>query len=138
MGQKGSTQRDREIDKIESMLCDSYKNSDIDFSIKEVLTIKLRVADAEKYFQTKYDFLFYFNSTIFKERLNVLYDNFSTVVEKFSKNPLNTFKMLIDFDDESEIVQEYPFFTQMEMQTQEAAQVTIDYESLFTIITEST
>ena len=28
MGQKGSTQRDREIDKIESMLCDSYKNSD--------------------------------------------------------------------------------------------------------------
>ena len=54
MGQKGSTQRDREIDKIESMLCDSYKNSDIDFSIKEVLTIKLRVADAEKYFQTKY------------------------------------------------------------------------------------
>lgn len=136
MGQKGSTQRDREIDKIESMLCDSYKNSDIDFSIKEVLTIKLRVTDAEKYFQTKYDFLFYFNSTIFKERLNVLYDNFSTVVEKFSKNPLNTFKMLIDFDDESEIVQEYPFFTQMEMQTQEAAQVTIDYESLFTIIFE--
>ena len=101
-----------------------------------MLTIKLRVADAEKYFQTKYDFLFYFNSTIFKERLNVLYDNFSTVVEKFSKNPLNTFKMLIDFDDESEIVQEYPFFTQMEMQTQEAAQVTIDYESLFTIIFE--
>lgn len=131
MGQKNSSQKNRDIDRIETMLCDTYKNTDIDFTLKEVLTIKLRVGDAEKYFQIKFDYLLYFNSAIFKDRLNILYDNFSAVVEKFSKNPNNVFKMLIDFDDESEIVQEFPFFTQTQQDP-----VPIEYESLFTIIFE--
>jgi hypothetical protein len=32
------------------MLFDTYKNTDIDFTYREVLTLKLREADAEKYF----------------------------------------------------------------------------------------
>ena len=112
MGQKPNSKKKNEnnklalTDKIEIMLYDTYQNTEIDFSYKEVLTIKLRVADAEKYFLRKsFDYLIYFNSYIFQQRLNILYDNFSSIVEKFVKNNLTNvttnFMMLVDFDDES-------------------------------------
>ena len=34
MGQKASTQKNTDTDRIETMLCDTYKNTDIDFTIK--------------------------------------------------------------------------------------------------------
>ena len=86
--QQSSSPIPNQMDKIESMLYDTYRNSDIDFTHREVLTIKLREGDAEKYFQTNYDYLLYFNSFIFHERLAVLYDNFSAVVEKFCKQEI--------------------------------------------------
>lgn len=122
--QQSSSPIPNQMDKIESMLYDTYRNSDIDFTHREVLTIKLREGDAEKYFQTNYDYLLYFNSFIFHERLAVLYDNFSAVVEKFCKQAnSSTFKMLIDFDEEVDYTENHD-------------NTKIEYESLFTIIFE--
>ena len=160
MGQKLSNKKTKEnskvplTDKIEIMLFDTYQNTEIDFSYKEVLTIKLRVADAEKYFlRSNFDYLIYFNSYIFQQRLNILYDNFSNIVEKFVKNHLTqlttNFMMLVDFDDESIGINDlalnpYQYYLDNEgnivMDTQNYQNNVqynkIEYESLFTIIFE--
>ena len=160
MGQKLSNKKTKEnskvplTDKIEIMLFDTYQNTEIDFSYKEVLTIKLRVADAEKYFlRSSFDYLIYFNSYIFQQRLNILYDNFSNIVEKFVKNHLTqlttNFMMLVDFDDESIGLNDlalnpYQYYLDNEgnivMDTQNyqsnVQYTKIEYESLFTIIFE--
>ena len=160
MGQKPNSKKKNEnnklalTDKIEIMLYDTYQNTEIDFSYKEVLTIKLRVADAEKYFLRKsFDYLIYFNSYIFQQRLNILYDNFSSIVEKFVKNNITNvttnFMMLVDFDDESIGLNDlalnpYQYYLDNEgnivMDTQNYQQNNqynkIEYESLFTIIFE--
>ena len=93
------------MDKIEQLLFDTFQNTDIDFNYKEVLTIKLRVHDAEKYFIREFNCLIYFNSFIFQQRLNILYENYSSNVEKFlkktiSQNISTNFLILVDFDDE--------------------------------------
>ena len=99
------------LDKIEQLLFDTFQNTDIDFNYKEILTIKLRVHDAEKYFIREFNCLIYFNSYIFQQRLNILYENYSLNAEKFLKKTIeqkiNTnFLILVDFDDETEMPQE--------------------------------
>ena len=71
------------LDKIEQLLFDTFQNTDIDFNYKEILTIKLRVHDAEKYFIREFNCLIYFNSYIFQQKLNILYENYSLNAEKF-------------------------------------------------------
>ena len=165
MGQKINMKKEKEkekdkqdipLDKIEKMLFDTYKNTDIDFTYREVLTLKLREADAEKYFINNFDYLIYFNSYIFQQRLNVLYDNFSAIVENFVKENINNitrnFLMLVDFDDESISVNDvalnpYNFMLDNEGNIVEIPnssignqnniqQNKIEYESLFTVIFE--
>ena len=99
------------MDKIEQLLFDTFQNTDIDFNYKEVLTIKLRVHDAEKYFIREFNCLIYFNSFIFQQRLNILYENYSANVEKFLKRTLSqnistNFVIVVDFDDEPEMPQQ--------------------------------
>ena len=99
------------LDKIEQLLFDTFQNTDIDFNYKEVLTIKLRVHDAEKYFIREFNCLIYFNSYIFQQRLNILYENYSLNAENFLKKTISqkistNFLILIDFDDETEMPQE--------------------------------
>lgn len=128
MGNSSHSSKNVQTNEIEKMLLATFKNSDINFTYKEVLTIKLRVEDAKKYFQTDFNYIIYFNSFIFKERLSVLYDNFSNVVESFSKVSSNdVFFMLIDFDEEAD---QNTYF-------EENIPQKIDYESLFTIIFEA-
>ena len=143
------------MDKIEQLLCDTFQNTDIDFNYKEVLTIKLRVNDAEKYFIREFNCLFYFNSYIFQQRLNILYENYSANVEKFLKKTLSqnistNFLILVDFDDETEMPQGGYYSGSYEINsdgnigesnnpesTNLATYSTkIEYESLFTIIFE--
>ena len=141
------------LDKIEQLLFDTFQNTDIDFNYKEILTIKLRVHDAEKYFIREFNCLIYFNSYIFQQRLNILYENYSLNAEKFLKKAvsqkINTnFLILIDFDDETEMPQEGYYAGNYEINTDgkndeqkgESTLTTysskIEYESLFTIIFE--
>ena len=99
------------LDKIEQLLFDTFQNTDIDFNYKEILTIKLRVHDAEKYFIREFNCLIYFNSYIFQQKLNILYENYSLNAEKFLKKSMSqgintNFLILVDFDDETEMPQE--------------------------------
>lgn len=124
MGQKYHKDKKTENtdqDKTESLLFETFKNTDLDFSFKEITTLKLRMKDAENYFITSFDFLLYFNSYVFHERLNIIYDNFSHGVEKWNGNKNSIFKVLVDFDDETESI----------FQNEK-----IDLDSLFTIIFE--
>ena len=147
------------LDKIEQLLFNTFQNTDIDFNYKEILTIKLRVHDAEKYFIREFNCLIYFNSYIFQQRLNILYENYSLNAEKFLKKTIeqkiNTnFLILVDFDDETEMPQEGYYAGNYELndggklddpennnQKGENTNLTtysskIEYESLFTIIFE--
>ena len=152
---KKEQQQPVKIDKIEQLLCDTFQNTDIDFNYKEVLTIKLRVHDAEKYFIREFNCLIYFNSFIFQQRLNILYENYSANVEKFlkktiSQNISTNFLILVDFDDETEMPQGGYYSGSYEINndgnivesnnpepTNLATYSTkIEYESLFTIIFE--
>ena len=147
------------LDKIEQLLFNTFQNTDIDFNYKEILTIKLRVHDAEKYLIREFNCLIYFNSYIFQQRLNILYENYSLNAEKFLKKTIeqkiNTnFLILVDFDDETEMPQEGFYAGNYELndggklddpennnQKGENTNLTtysskIEYESLFTIIFE--
>ena len=142
------------MDKIEQLLFDTFQNTDIDFNYKEVLTIKLRVHDAEKYFIREFNCLIYFNSFIFQQRLNILYENYSANVEKFLKRTLSqnistNFLILVDFDDETEMPQQGYYTGSYEINNDgnlvesnpESSNLAtystkIEYESLFTIIFE--
>ena len=142
------------MDKIEQLLFDTFQNTDIDFHYKEVLTIKLRVHDAEKYFIREFNCLLYFNSFIFQQRLNILYENYSSNVEKFlkktiSQNISTNFLILVDFDDETEMPQQGYYTGSYEINNDgnlvesnpESSNLAtfstkIEYESLFTIIFE--
>ena len=143
------------MDKIEQLLCDTFQNTDIDFNYKEVLTIKLRVHDAEKYFIREFNCLIYFNSYIFQQRLNILYENYSANVEKFLKKTIEqkistNFLILVDFDDETEMPQGGYYCGNYEINNEGNAvdpnnpestnlatySTKIEYESLFTIIFE--
>ena len=143
------------MDKIETLLFNTFQNTDIDFNYKEILTIKLRVHDAEKYFIREFNCLIYFNSYIFQQRLNILYENYSSNVEKFLKKTIEqnistNFLILVDFDDETEMPQQGYFCGNYEInndgnlvesnnpETTNLATFStkIEYESLFTIIFE--
>jgi hypothetical protein len=120
MGNVNKTKK--EPSEVENLLTHTYKNTDLEFSYKEVLTFKLRINDAENYFYTKFDFFFYFNNYLFRERLSILYDNFNLRIENFSaQKPKDNFAVLVDFDDESDNI---------------SRGSKIDFDSLFTIVFE--
>ena len=112
----------QKLEEVEILLCESYRNTDVEFTFKEITNFKLRINDAENYFQTKFDFFFYFNNYLFRERLGTLYDNFNVKIESFSANkPKPTLNILIDFDDESDSIKQGS---------------KMDFDSLFTIVFE--
>ncbi len=118
----GNAKSKRENSHVESMLIDTYQNTDLEFTYKEITNFKLRIHDSENYFNAKFDFFLFFNNYLFRERLSTLYDNFNIKIEKFSqKKPGHLFKVLIDFDDETETI---------------LRGNKVDFDSLFTIIFE--
>ena len=128
MGQKHLRSKDSLI--IDRMLLESFKDTDLIFPFEEITKIKLRFKNAEKYFGKNFDYLIFFNNFIFKEGVAILYDNYISKIEEFSKkidefNKKNKkrkkekiFYLFVDFDEEFDDLNDFEF------------------ESLFTIIFE--
>jgi len=94
MGQK--QHRNKESILIERHLFESFKDTDLEFPLKDVIKMKLRLKDAESYFNNKFDFFVYFNNYIFNQGLITIYDNYISKIEKFllenKKKKKNIFK----------------------------------------------
>ena len=128
MGQKHLRSKDSLI--IDRMLLESFKDTDLIFPFEEITKIKLRFKNAEKYFGKNFDYLIFFNNFIFKEGVAILYDNYISKIEEFSKkidefNKKNKkrkkekiFYLFVDFDEEFDDSNDFEF------------------DSLFTIIFE--
>ena len=108
------------IDNSEKFINEFFKNTGLEFNIKEITTFKLSITDAQKYFYTKFDYFMFFNNYVFKERLSILYDNFNTKIEELATK--GSISILINFD-ESEV----NYILQGSKP---------DFDSLFTIILE--
>lgn len=101
----GNKHKNKTPTRVEIYLQESYKYLDYDFSKKELITFNLKLGDAEKYFFTKFTFVFFYNTSFFAENFITLYDNFNHKVEKFCKENSNKlFNLFIEFDDESETI----------------------------------
>lgn len=94
----------KEIDETEDFLCHFFKNTGVNFNEKEILNLKLRLNDAECYFCTKFDYFICYNSYLFNERINQLYDNYNNKIESLNLDVTKKIKLLIEFDDETESI----------------------------------
>lgn len=106
---------------LDQLLYDTFKNTKLEFPIKEITKMKLRFKDSSFYFDNQFDYFIFFNNYVFHEGLNILYDNFISKIEKFSKSKKGVFRLLIDFDDETEALSEG---------------YEMEFEPLFTIVFE--
>ena len=124
MGQKQIRSNESII--IDRMLLESFKDTDLEFPLKEITKMKLRFKDAENYFGIKFDYLVFFNNYVFHEGLPTLYDNYISKIEQFSKqiednlkenqktkisklnkkNINKIFYLFVDFDDETEALEQ--------------------------------
>ena len=139
MGQKQTRSKESII--IDRMLLESFKDTDLEFPLKEITKMKLRFKDAENYFGIKFDYFVFFNNYVFHEGLPTLYDNYISKIEQFSKQIEDNIKdnqktkiskinkkminkifyLFVDFDDETEALEQGCDF---------------EFDSLFTIIFE--
>lgn len=108
--------KDQEDAERLEFLQESFKNTGVYFSEKELLSLKLKVTDAEQYFGTKFDYFICFNSYLFQERVHQIYDNYNIKIESCKKNRI---KVLVEFDNEME-----------------SGNTKIDFDSLLTVILE--
>ena len=114
--------RDEKFKEVEQLLYDSYRKLDIDFTLNQLVSLKLKLKDAEKYFYTQFHFLMFFNNSLFTDNVTQLYNNFNKKIENFSiNNQTKIFKLLICLDDETESINNGE---------------KIEFENLFTIIFE--
>ena len=77
--------KDPQLRQLERLLYESYRKLNLDFTENQITTLKLKLKDAEGYFFTKFNFLLFFNNSLFSDNLNQLYNNFNTKIELFSK-----------------------------------------------------
>ena len=56
--------RDEKFKEVEQLLYDSYRKLDIDFTLNQLVSLKLKLKDAEKYFYTQFHFLMFFNNVM--------------------------------------------------------------------------
>lgn len=114
---------------MDNYLLESFKDTELEFPLKEITKLKVRFKDAENYFNSKFDYLLFFNNFIFHEGLSTLYDNYISKIEDFTsknklKNKLNKnkfFYLFVDFDDENKAVSNGS---------------EIEFDSLYTIVFE--
>jgi hypothetical protein len=106
------------IDVKAQFIMESFRNTGVTFTEREITNLKLKTNDAENYFGTKFDYFLCYNSYLFQERINQIYDNFNSKVENCKNGVI---KVLIVFDDESE---------------SENKGVKMDFDSLLTVILE--
>lgn len=121
MGNKKSKKEPTIYDRIESFLFKSFKNTGLEFTENEIINFKLRILDAERYFNSNFDYYIFFNNFLFKDQLTTLYENFNQTIEIANKTPEKPMCILIDFDDETEYI---------------IQGASLEFDSLFTIIFE--
>lgn len=104
MGNKVSNKKEKKAtpDLVETYLTNAYRNTDLEFTYKEMINFKLRIHDAEKYFHCKFDYFLFFNNLLFRDKISILYDNFSKNIEKYPNKQNENFSVLIEFDEELE------------------------------------
>lgn len=110
-------------DQYDQLILQTHKKTDQLFSPKETMNLKLKIKDARNYFFTKFNYFFYFNTTLYNHKVHPLYDNFSKMILSFCSNKQkrhNKFKVLVAFDDNFERI----FGSRL------------DFDPLFTIIFE--
>jgi hypothetical protein len=86
------------VEEYEKLILDTFKNTGMEFTQKDLLGFKLKIHDLENYFHYKFDYFVYFNSYIFRQRLSILYDNFGEKIEEAASKK-NSLSILVDFDD---------------------------------------
>lgn len=77
----------------------SFKNTGVEFSEKELINLKLKLTDTEKHFGTYFDYFICYNSYLFQQRINEIYDNYNKMIESFKKPRI---KLFVEFDCELE------------------------------------
>lgn len=82
--------------KRENFISEIFKNTGVVFNERELLSLCLKTKDSEEYFGIKFDYYVCYNSYLFQERINQLYDNFNNKVEEFNTR----IKILVQFDEE--------------------------------------
>ena len=114
-----------ELSEIERFLYESYRKIDVDFTLNEVTTLKLKLTDDKFYFHTDFSFLLFFNNSIFTDNINQIYKNFNNKIESFINSTTSSdkklFNVLIIVDDEIESLK---------------SGSKIDFDGLFTIAFE--
>ena len=114
-----------QLSEIERFLYESYRKIDVDFTLNEVTTLKLKLTDDKFYFHTDFSFLLFFNNSIFTDNINQIYKNFNNKIESFINSTTSSdkklFNVLIIVDDEIESLK---------------SGSKIDFDGLFTIAFE--
>lgn len=100
--------------KREQFISEIFKNTGVVFNERELLSLSLKTKDAEEYFGIKFDYYVCYNSYLFQERINQLYDNFNNKIEEYKTR----IKILVQFDEEIDNGSKF------------------DFDPLFTIILE--
>jgi hypothetical protein len=109
------------MEEYEKLILDTFKNTGMEFTQKDLLGFKLKIHDLENYFYYKFDYFVYFNSYVFRQRLSILYDNFGEKIEEAAAKK-GSLSILVDFDDN-----EVSYLTQGSKP---------DFDPLFTVIFE--
>ena len=121
MGNK-TNERDKSKPKneIETLFAQTYKKLRVNYNKNELEALELKYQDAKKNFNVTFDYILIFNSIVFNENFQILYDNYSNKIESHSKTqPTQLFKVLLFLEDEIDIFDQGTKF---------------EFEPLFTII----
>ena len=123
MGNK-TNERDKSKPKneIETLFAQTYKKLRVNYNKNELEALELKYQNAKKNFSVTFDYILIFNSIVFNENFQILYDNYSNKIELHSKTqPTQLFKVLLFLENEIDIFDQGTKF---------------EFESLFTIIFE--
>ena len=123
MGTKYSFMRKSKApSEVQVLFEQTYSKLKLDFTQNEITMLDMRFKDAKKYFYASFDYLLIFNTMIFTDNFQTLYDNFSKKIESFSKENKNkAIKVLLLIEDEVELLE---------------TGTKIEFEYLFTILFE--
>ena len=123
MGAKSSLLRKSKApNEVQVLFAQTYSKLNLEFTQNEITMLDMRFKDAKKYFYDSFDYLLIFNTVIFTDNFQTLYDNFSKKIESFSKEGTKRpMKVLLLIEDEVELLE---------------AGTKIEFEYLFTVLFE--
>lgn len=107
---------------IETLFAQTYKKLRVNYTNNELKALDLKYQEAKKSFNVTFDYIIIFNSIVFNDNFQILYDNYSNKIESHSKiQPTQLLKVLLFLEDEIDIFEQFAKF---------------EFEPLFKIIFE--